>query len=113
MRNILTVALLLVAVAASAQEAASKAPPCINHVILVGIYSERTSHELSLWISQKRGGVMIPVILGHGKTLWSVAKMPLGSLVFIEGELEWGYNKYGDKILKVRAIQLQGLLPRE
>jgi len=113
MRNILTVALLLVAVAASAQEAASQAPPGINHVILVGIYAERSTHEISVWISQKQGGAMIPVIIEKRDIVRCIRNVPLDSLIFVEGELEWGYDKYGDKTLKVQATRLQILFPKE
>ena len=112
MRNLFIVALLLVAVAASAQEAASQAPPSINHVILFGVYAERSTHEISIWISQKQGGTMIPVIIEKREIVRGIRNVPLGSLIFVEGELGWGYDKYGDKTLKVRATRLQILIPQ-
>ena len=118
MRNALCVVLLLaLAVPVVAQEIiapASGTIPGINQVTLVGIYMERTpnglnGHELLLWIAKRNGGVIVPVIVIQKKLIQRASKMPLGSLIFIEGELDYGRNNYGDRILIVKASTLQYL----
>jgi len=119
MRNALIIAVLLLtlAVPVVAQEiiaSASGKIPGINQVTLVGIHMEwvpsgLNGHELTVWVAKKKGGVVVPVVITQKKLIQRAAKMPLGSLIFIEGELDYGRNSYGDRILMVKASTLQYL----
>ena len=118
MRITLCAALLLaVAVPVMAQEVitpASGTVPGINQVTLVGIHMEwvpngLNGHELTVWVAKRNGGVIVPVIVIQKKLIQRASKMPLGSLVFVEGELDYGRNEYGDRILIIKASTLQYL----